>query len=111
MKVNGTGPSSTDGSRNMGGVGGTAGVTTTQDTRGKSKSTKSSRAAIASSDNVSISTKAREAKMAKDIAKAAPDEDAEKIAKLKSAIQAGSYKIDAEKIADRLVDEHLAMPL
>lgn len=111
MKVNGTGPSSTDGSRNIGGVGGAAGVTTTQDARGKSKTSKSLGAGVASSDNVSISTRARDAKMAKDIAKAAPDEDAEKIARLKSAIQAGTYKVDAEKIADRLVDDHLSMPL
>ncbi len=108
MKVNGTGPSSTGGTT---GVGGTGGVGAPTDSRGKTKTSKVSGGGVASSDNVNISTRARDAKMAKDIASAAPDEDSEKIARLKSAIKAGTYKVDADKIADRLVDDHLSMPL
>ena len=107
MKVNGTGPS-TDGAR---GVGGTGGATSAQDTRDKRKAKGTSGGDFSNSEKVSISTRARDAKYAKDIATAAPDEDSEKIARLKSAIQNGSYKVDADKIADRLVDEHLSTPL
>ena len=35
------------------------------------------------------------------------DVNEEKVARLKAAIQNGSYKVDAEKIADKMVDEHI----
>ena len=56
---------------------------------------------------MAISGKAKEASKIKEMAKEAPDVNESKVAKLKSAIQNGTYNVDAEAIADRLVDEHL----
>ncbi len=56
---------------------------------------------------VKISDEARLYKQASDIAHATPDIRAEKVAALKKAVQSGTYKVDTEKVADRLVDEHL----
>ena len=58
-------------------------------------------------EKVSISSRAKETAEATRIAKAAPDVNEEKVAKLKAAVQSGAYKVDAQKIADKLVDEHL----
>jgi negative regulator of flagellin synthesis FlgM len=56
-----------------------------------------------------ISSRGREAARAKAIANAAPDVREEKIAELKQKIAAGKYRVNPEAIADRMVDEHLAM--
>ena len=105
MKVTGTGPNSTDKTRDVTGAGSAAVV---GGTREKKRGGRTQGAETGSTDKVEISTKARESAKAKDIAKAAPDVNEEKIARLRSAIQNGSYKVDADKVADRLVDEHLA---
>ncbi len=55
-----------------------------------------------------ISAKGRELAQAKQIASSAPDVREEKIAKLKEMIAKGSYKVDANAVADRMVDEHLS---
>ena len=62
---------------------------------------------IESSDKVNISSHAKEAARAKSIAKGAPDVDEEKVARLKAAIHNGSYKVDSDAVASRMVDEHL----
>ncbi len=58
---------------------------------------------------VEVSPKAQEAKRIKELAMAAPDVDMAKVAKFRQLIDEGKYKIDAKAVADRLVDEHLAM--
>lgn len=60
------------------------------------------------SEKVAISGRAKEAAQAKEIAKNAADVDEARVAKLKAAIRNGTYEVDADKIADRLVDEHLS---
>lgn len=57
---------------------------------------------------VEISDGARLMQRAVEVAKQAPEGRAERVASLKQAIQDGSYKVDAKKVADRLVDDHLA---
>lgn len=57
--------------------------------------------------HASISSKAREASRAREIARAAPDIREERIAELKKRIAQGGYHVDADAIADRLVNEHL----
>ena len=54
-----------------------------------------------------ISGRAREFAAAKEAASGAPDVREERIAELKRRIASGSYKVDADAIADRMVDEHL----
>ncbi len=56
---------------------------------------------------VELSPRAQEAKRIKEIAMAAPDVDTEKVERLRKLIDAGNYKVDAQAVADRMVDEHL----
>lgn len=60
-----------------------------------------------SSSNVEISDNARLMKQAADLARQAPDVRSERVAALKEAIAAGTYKVDSARVADRLIDEHL----
>ena len=62
------------------------------------------------SAEVAMSPKARDLKKIKDVAmKSSPDIDEAKVAKYQKLIDSGNYKVDAEALADRLVDEHLKM--
>jgi negative regulator of flagellin synthesis FlgM len=54
-----------------------------------------------------ISTKARDFAKAKAVAGEAPDVREQKIADIKARIAAGKYEVNAQAIADRMVDEHL----
>ncbi|MCM2280001.1 MAG: flagellar biosynthesis anti-sigma factor FlgM [Oligoflexia bacterium] len=54
-----------------------------------------------------ISGRAKELAKAKELANAAPDVREERVAALKAKIAAGKYKVDADAVADRMVDEHL----
>lgn len=56
-----------------------------------------------------ISAKGREFAAAKAVADGAPDVREEKIAELKRKIAAGQYKVDADAVADRMVDDHIRM--
>ena len=55
-----------------------------------------------------ISARAREMSQAKVIAENTPDVREEKIAALKKRIAEGTYKVDADAVADRMVKEHAA---
>lgn len=61
------------------------------------------------SANVNVSERAQMMQKAKDIASADTIDEA-KVARLQKLIDDGKYKVDAGKIADRLVDEHLEIP-
>jgi negative regulator of flagellin synthesis FlgM len=69
----------------------------------------SARAAASGDANTEISSKGKEFAKAKAVASEAPDVREEKIAALKARIAEGRYKIDADAIADRMVDDHLKM--
>lgn len=64
---------------------------------------------IEPSSRVDVSSKAQEARRIKDLVNATPDVDEAKVAKFRQMIDEGKYKVDAKSIADRMVDEHLAM--
>lgn len=64
-------------------------------------------AAANNSAKVDVSSRAQEAKKIKELAMAAPDVDEAKVAKFRQLIDDGKYKIDAQAIADKMVDEHL----
>lgn len=69
---------------------------------------KVSLADLGESSQVALSDRARDAKKAKEIAKnSSPDVDEAKVAKFQKLIDDGKYKVDAKKIADKLVDENL----
>lgn len=54
-----------------------------------------------------ISTKAKEFVKAKEVATNAPEIREAKIAELKRRIAEGKYKVDADKVADKMVEDHL----
>jgi negative regulator of flagellin synthesis FlgM len=55
-----------------------------------------------------ISTRGKEMARATAAAHSAPDVREDRIAELKKRISEGSYKVDANAVADRLVEDHLA---
>jgi len=56
---------------------------------------------------VELSPRAQEMKRIKDIATAGPDVDEAKVAKFQKLIDEGKYEVDAEGLADKMVDEHI----
>jgi negative regulator of flagellin synthesis FlgM len=54
-----------------------------------------------------ISSRAKEFSKAKEVAAATPDVREEKVAELKRRIAAGTYSVDAQAVADKMVNEHL----
>ncbi len=73
----------------------------------KLSGTEAGRAAKA---NVHLSERAQLMQKAKEIASQPMEVDEAKVARLQKLIDEGKYKVDAEAIADRLVDEHLSLP-
>lgn len=56
---------------------------------------------------VQLSDRAQEMNRIKELAKAAPDIDEAKVARLQKQIDEGTYKVDAKSIADKMVDDHI----
>ena len=56
-----------------------------------------------------ISVKSKEFSRVKGIATGTPDVRDDRVAALKRKIAEGSYQVDSDAIADRMVDEHLKM--
>ena len=61
------------------------------------------------SAHTQISAKGKEHAQAKAVASGAPDVREDRIAELKKKIQEGSYHVDADAVADRMVGDHLRM--
>lgn len=59
---------------------------------------------------VDVSERAQMMQKAKDIAGQPMTVDEAKVARIQKMIDEGSYKVDADKVADRLLDEHLQIP-
>ena len=57
-----------------------------------------------SSDNVDISSRARQMNRAKSLLDSVPDVRTEKVGKLKSDIERGNYHVDAGKVAERMIE-------
>lgn len=66
---------------------------------------KSSSVASMSSDQLSISTAGYSYQTAKSAVSEAPDVREDRIAKLKAQIQAGTYSVDPEAFANKLLDK------
>jgi negative regulator of flagellin synthesis FlgM len=56
---------------------------------------------------VELSNRAQDMKRIKEIATAGPDVDEAKVAKFQKMIDEGKYDVDAEALADKMVDEHI----
>lgn len=77
--------------------------------RKSAKSTVSA-ADLGGSSKVDLSDRARDVAKAKSLATPSDSIDEAKVARLQKMIDQGNYKVDAEAIADRLLDEHMKMP-
>lgn len=69
-----------------------------------------SSADLGSSSKVDLSARSQDIKKAKELATPNDSIDEAKVARLQALIDSGSYKVNAEAIADRLLDEHTKMP-
>lgn len=65
---------------------------------------------VSSSAQVEVSQDARHIQKAMELSQVDNSADSEKVNRLQKLIDSGAYKVDAEAIASRLVDEHLKMP-
>lgn len=70
----------------------------------------SAKSGVKNSANVNVSERAQMMQKAKDLASQPMTVDEAKVARLQKLIDEGKYKVDADAIADRLVDEHLSIP-
>jgi flagellar biosynthesis anti-sigma factor FlgM len=61
------------------------------------------------SARVDVSDRAQQMQKAKDIAGNSSVDEA-KVARLQKMIDEGKYKVDADSVADRLVDAHMLFP-
>lgn len=67
-------------------------------------------AELKDSARVELSSRAQQMAKAKELATPSNEIDEAKVARLQKLIDEGKYKVDAEAIAERLLDEHLKMP-
>ena len=74
------------------------------------KLSESTRHIDSSGAKTEISPKSREFAQAKSVASHTPDVREDRVADLKKRISEGSYRIDEDAIADRMVDEHMRGP-
>ena len=58
-------------------------------------------------DKVELSAKARELQAALDAIQKMDDVDHDKVARIKAQIEAGTYKVDVDKIAGKMIEESL----
>jgi negative regulator of flagellin synthesis FlgM len=65
---------------------------------------------VKNASNVNVSERAQMMQKAKELASSPMTVDEAKVARLQKLIDEGKYKVDAESIADRLVEEHLTIP-
>ena len=64
---------------------------------------------MSASARVDLSSRAQDIKKARELASPS-DIDEAKVSRLQKMIDAGEYKVNAEAIADRLLDEQMKMP-
>ena len=62
---------------------------------------------LGASSKLDLSERVQDIKKAYNIASSGPDVDEAKISKYQSLIDNGKYKVDASKVADRMLEEHM----
>ncbi len=75
----------------------------------ESKKPKISKSEIGQSSRVDVSPRAMEMAKAKELATPNDGIDEAKVARLQALIDKGRYKVNAEAVAERLLDEHAKM--
>lgn len=74
--------------------------------KGKVKSAPAAQSAT-QGDRVQLSAQAKEMQAARQAIQQMPDVDLEKVAKIKAQIKSGSYKVNAQEIASKMIRESL----
>ena len=59
-------------------------------------------------DTVSLSSASKELQLAKQAVASAPEERSERVEELRQAVSEGTYEIDAEKIADKIIGTNIS---
>ncbi len=62
---------------------------------------------VAEGDRVELSARAKELQAARDAIQKMDDVDHAKVARIKAQIEAGTYEVDADKIAGKMIEESL----
>lgn len=75
----------------------------------KAKSPAVATGEMAASSRVEVSQRAQDIKKAKELATPGDSVDEAKVARLQALIDSGKYKVNAEAVAERLLDEHSKM--
>lgn len=70
----------------------------------------SAKAELPDSAQIDLSSRAQQMSKAKELATPSNDVDEAKVARLQKLIDEGKYKVDAEAVAERLLNEHMKMP-
>ena len=65
---------------------------------------------LGGSAKINLSERAQLMQKAKEIATQAPDVNEAKVARLQKLIDEGKYQVNAQALADKLVDEHMMFP-
>ena len=60
-----------------------------------------------SSSKIDFSSRAQEAKKAKEVASGTPDVDEAKVAKFQALIDSGKYKVDSSAVAERMIEDSI----
>lgn len=60
------------------------------------------------SDTVSLSSASKELQLAKKAAASAPEERSDRVEEIKQAIDEGTYEVDAEKIAEKIIGTNIS---
>ena len=79
---------------------------TTYNRQGVQKTSKATPPTV-KGDRVELSDQARELQAAKETIRKMDDVDHEKVARIKARIAAGTYKVDAEKAATKMLEDSL----
>lgn len=106
MKVNSTGSGSIDRSGDVEGTGRASEIRSRKHKKGPGKA----EGGTDGFEKVEISSRGKESMKAKAIAHQAPDVREDRIQKLKEAIKSGSYKVDTDAVAEKMLAEHLSGP-
>lgn len=65
---------------------------------------------LTTEDRIALSSRAKEAAMAAELARTAPDIRSQRLADLKNAIDSGQYKVHSEELAEKIIKEALISP-
>jgi negative regulator of flagellin synthesis FlgM len=89
----------------------TAGTTTAKAGAATAAGTAAPTAAADSGAKVTLSAKAQEFNKIKDAASKSPDVDQAKVDRIKKALKEGKFEVDYDKVAEKMVENDVAMEL